>query len=113
MFGATVPLAALVVAAAVGYGQLMGAVRVVVESLWGREGDVGALPPEREVVDVQADPAPECEVDAVDESVVVELDCNAAGLVVGVELDADVDVETRGGKAGMKAFAPGLKEKLN
>lgn len=72
---------------------------------------MGALPPEREVVDVQADPAPECEVDAIDESVVVELDCNAAGLVVGVELE--VDVETRGGKAGTKAFAPGLKEKLN
>lgn len=72
---------------------------------------MGALPPEREVVDVQADPAPEREVDAIEESVVVELECNAAGLVVGVELDADAD--TRGGKAGMKAFAPGLKEKLN
>lgn len=74
---------------------------------------MGALPPEREVVEVQADPAPECEVDAVDESVVVELDCRATGRVVGVEVEVDVDVETRGGKAGMKAFAPGLKEKLN
>lgn len=72
---------------------------------------MGGVPPESEVVDVQAECGavldPDPEADAVDERVVVECDCNGAAGRVGV------DVDTRGGKAGTKAFAPGLKEKLN